>query len=112
MLSPEYIHSENERAAAEAAKFQHIPFMVWPGDIEKWRTGESLPIPFPTLGDYLAPGYEFEGDARMVDTSGMGAENEPAMSLNQMFDWLQADKAYAFVSHGQFQSYIQCYRRI
>lgn len=111
MLSPEYIHDENQRAAADAAKFHHVPFLIWPEDIENWRAGISLPIPFPTLGDYLAPGYEFDGDAQMVDTSGVGANNEPAMTLNQMFNWLETGKAYAFVSCGQFQSYIQKYRK-
>lgn len=112
MLSPEYIHDESEKAAAEAAKFNHVPFIIWPGDIENWSAGKNLPIPFPTLGDYVAPGYEPEGDARMVDTSGFGADDEPALTLDQMFSWLETGKAYAFITHGQFQSVIQCYRRI
>lgn len=112
MMSPQQIHNESERAAADAAKFHHVPFIIWPGDIDHWRAGENLPIPFPALGDYVPPGYETEGDAQMIDTSGFGGAGELAMTLDQVFDWLEVGAAYAFVSSGQFQAYIQKYRKI
>jgi hypothetical protein len=51
--------------------------------------------------------YEPEGEALFVDTSGFGAPDEPALTLTQFLDELEADKAYALVEVGQFQAYVQ-----
>jgi hypothetical protein len=112
MMSSQQIHDNSYRAATEAAKFNHVPFVIWPGDIDNWRAGKNLPVPFPMLGDYVPPGYETIGEPEMVDVSGFGTRGEPALTLDQMLDWLEANAAYAFVELGQFQGYIQKFRKI
>lgn len=112
MMAPEQIDHDNRENAAAAAKFHHVPYMIWPGDIEKWRAGVSLPIPFPNLGDHVPDNYELDGEALFIDTSGFGADNEGALSLSQMFDALETGKAYAFTESGQFQAYLQAYKRV
>lgn len=107
MMDLTTINSITNEQAENARKFHEIPYTIWPGDVDKWRAGESLPIPFPHLGDYVPDGYEADGDAWMVDTSGFGAPDEPALTQSQLFDKLQTGKAYAFVQVGQFQAYLQ-----
>ncbi len=85
--------------------------MVWPEDLAAWKKGLSMPLPFPFIGEYIAPGFEKYGDAMFVDSSGMGGEYEPAMTRDEMIDKIEAGKAYAIVSTGQFQVYVQGFTR-
>jgi hypothetical protein len=112
MMSLETINSTNRERALESAKFRHVPYMVWPQDIVDWKAGKGLPIPFPHLGDYVPDEYELDGDAWMVDTSGFGSPNEPALTLDQLLDKLVAGRAYAFVEVGQFQAYLQQFKKV
>jgi len=112
MMAPEQIDHDNRENAAAAAKFHHVPYMIWPGDIEKWRAGESLPIPFPNLGDYVPNGYELDGAALFIDTSGFGETGEASLTQDQVFDRLEVGKAYAFTEVGLFQAYLQAYIKV
>ena len=107
MMSLETINAMSNENAEHARKFHEIPYTIWPGDIEKWKAGEGLPIPFPNLGDYCPDGYELDGDAWMIDTSGFGSPGERALTTWQLLDKLETGKAYAFVEAGQFQAYLQ-----
>ena len=107
MMAPEIINALNNDKAAQAKHFHHVPYTVWQSDIDKWKTGEGLPIPFPHLGDYVPPGYALDGKSWMIDTSGFGADDEMALTYSQMLNKLEAGKAYAFIETGQFQAYLQ-----
>ncbi len=109
MMSPDTIRSMTQDRTALACKTREVPYLIWPEDIDDWRAGKRLPIPFPNLGDHIPDGYELDGDAWMIDTSGFGSPGEPALTLDQLFDKLEVGKAYAFVETGQFQSYLQQY---
>jgi len=111
MMDLATINALTDENAVAAAKFHHIPYTIWPGDIDKWKAGEGMPIPFPNLGDYVPDGYELDGNAWMVDTSGFGGPGERALTLTQLFDKLEIGKAYAFVECGQFQAYLQQFTR-
>lgn len=94
-------HGENAR------RFREVPYTIWPGDVDDWRAGKRTPIPFPNIGDYEPDGFEADGDPWMIDTSGFGAPDEMALTLDQLFDKLIVGKAYAFIKCGQFQAYLQ-----
>ena len=101
----------NNEHAEKAAKFREIPYTIWPGDIDDWRAGKRLPIPFPHIGHHEPDGFEIDGESWMVDTSGFGSPGEPALTQDQLFDKLEVGKAYAFVEVGQFQAYLQQFTR-
>jgi hypothetical protein len=56
----------------------------------------------PNIGDYRPKGFKLVDDM-MVDKSGFGSENEPALTVRQFALRLQHGKAYAIVEEGQFQ---------
>ncbi len=111
MMSPETIQSMQQDAHQQAADEGKTPYFVEQEDIDAWRAGRSLPFPFPNIGTYDPPGFTAEGDALFVDSSGFGADDEPALSLSQMLDELRPGFGYAIVCEGQFQIYIQSFRR-
>jgi len=107
MMALETIIAMNDEKTSNARKFHEIPYTIWPGDVDNWRNGKRLPIPFPHIGNHEPSGFELDGDPWMVDTSGFGLPGEPALTQDQLFDKLETGKAYAFVEVGQFQAYIQ-----
>jgi hypothetical protein len=109
MMSLSTIRNMQQEARQAAAENETKPYLVAHEDLEAWRRGEGFPLPFPMIGDYDPPGFDADGDALFVDTSGFGADNEPALSISQLLNTLQADKAYAFTEQGQFQAYLQPY---
>ena len=111
MMAPETIHAVNNDKSDYARKFHEIPYTIWPGDIENWKAGKNLPVPFPHLGDYIPNGYEADGEPWFIDTSGFGGPGEMAITIDQTFDKMQTGKAYAFVEVGQFQAYLQQFTR-
>ena len=58
--------------------------------IEKWRQTEAF----------------------FVDSSGMGGQNEPALTFNQLIAEVKQGHGYALISVGQFQVYIAEFRRL
>ncbi len=111
MMSLETIEHMTREAAREACEQQEKPYMVWPEDIVAWKEGRGLPIPFPMIGDYVPEGWEPEGDELFVDTSGFGSSNEPALTITQLLDKLEVGRGYAFVRMGQFQAYLQKFKK-
>jgi len=111
-MSPETIDMLQRSAAKEAAEKGRIPYLVRRRDVAAWETGRGFPIPFPMLGDYIPPGWTPDGDALFVDTSGFGSPGEPALTLPQLLEKIEPGVGYAFTQQGQFQAYIQPFRRV
>jgi len=111
MMSLQTIQNLQQEARKTAAKEGKKPYIVENEDIASWKAGRSLPIPFPNIGDYEPPGFTEEGEALFVDKSGFGVVGEPALTLEQMLDELIPGMGYAIVEEGQFQVYIQPFRR-
>ncbi len=111
MMSLQTIQKLQQDAHEDAAREGKMPYIVEQEDIDAWREGRSLPVPFPFIGDYDPPGFTAEGEALFVDTSGFGEPGEPALTHEQMFDKLVPGTGYALVEVGQFQAYIQPFRR-
>lgn len=106
MMSAETIRQMSAEAARKAARAKKVPYIVEQHDIDVWQyqlAHGGLRLPFPDIGDYRPKGYELI-DHFMVDSSGWGAESEPAYTIRGLlFDRLKVGKAYAIIEVGQFQ---------
>lgn len=115
MFSTEYIRSLQDEAAQRAAQENLTPYAPTLEEIEAMP-----PFPFPFIGDYIADGWEpvLDEDGEpltwFVDTSGFGANDEPALSISQLVDELRANAGkgygYALVEQGQFQGYLGVFK--
>ena len=50
-------------------------------------------FPFPNFGDFRPKGWKLV-ETYFVDSSGMGANNEPALSIRQFLDKLKTSRLY------------------
>jgi hypothetical protein len=114
MLSLSAIQNLSDEAAQRAAEENREPYVFWDKD-EVDRSVRSI----PNLGSHVPKGWSEFGDALFVDKSGMGADNEPALSLDQfkqevksIIDSHERDIGFAIVEEGQFQIYIQPFTRL
>jgi hypothetical protein len=107
MMSLETIDQMTRDAAREACDEQQKPYLIWPQDLEAWKRGEGFPMPFPMIGDYVPEGWEADGEALFIDTSGMGSPGEAALSVSELINKLEVGRGYAFTQQGQFQAYLQ-----
>jgi len=64
----------------------------------------------PKLGDYIPENWELV-NTYFVDNSGFGSENEPALTFEQFLTKVRKDYGYGIGECGQFQIYINEYRR-
>ena len=75
---------------------------------------EGYKIPF--IGDRRPKGFKPLGEPLFVDTSGFGRDDEPALSFRQSILAMRriveehGSVAWATISHGQFQAYLQAYK--
>ena len=120
MLGLSDIQQVNDEKAAEAAEEGKVPYVY--SDIAEVdrRSG----FPFPHLGDYIPEGwrkYADEGGLFFVDSSGWGEGNESALTaeafkseikkiitVNEFVGW---DIGWAIVEAGQFQVYVQAFKK-
>lgn len=116
----------NRDAALNAAADNRQPFLITAADKAAAMGGNFNTWNIPNLGDYVPPGWRrvslsdkigYRGydrglDAFWVDSSGMGAADEPALTLNQFAAVLESGKGYAVVSAGEFQLYVGVYERV
>lgn len=124
MFSPEYIRSLQDEAARKAASENLTPYAPTRDEIDAMP-----PFPFPFVGNYVADGWEpvkgdHEGEvwdgtnqeAWFVDTSGFGAPDEPALTVDQLKDRLRENVGkgygYALIEIGQFQGYLGVFKYV
>lgn len=118
MMSNAQIVQMSRDAAMRAAEESKVPLMVWPEDL----VDLSLIRGIPFLGDYVPRGwkrvgvpegrcvYKHDGvSCWFVDSSGFGADDEPALSIEQFLGCLEAGFGYAIVEAGQFQVHVAKY---
>jgi len=103
MMSASLIRNISDHAAYRAAQEDRVPLLIW--DPERDAAG----IPF--LGPYIPEGWRTEGESFMVDKTGWGADDEPAMSIRQFTEHLRQHPGlgWAIVEEGQFQVVVQGY---
>jgi hypothetical protein len=120
MLSLQYIQQISDEKAAEAAVENKEPYIYF--DNEEVDRLDSFP--FPHLGDYIPEGwrqYGGEGGLFFVDGTGFGEASEPALTgdqfksevkkilaVNALCGW---EIGWAIVEAGQFQVYIQAFKK-
>jgi hypothetical protein len=112
MMSLEAIKRMSSEAATVAAATNERPFTYW----NAAEVDELEGFPFPFLGDFEPPGWR-EVDRHFVDSSGFGADDEPALSARQ-FRQVILDRiaevpgtGWAVVEAGQFQVYVAEFQR-
>jgi len=114
MYGLETIRAMNRSAAEKATDEGLQPFVLdCPSLFD-----EMPPFPFPHLGDLCEEVDDRKEriDTLFVDTSGFGADNEPALSINQFVAKLKhlldehSEISVAIESAGQFQAYIAIWK--
>lgn len=105
MMSTEMIRELADEQAERAAREGRKPYVPW-DEAEVAGYGETRPVPFPNIGSYEPAGWALE-EHQLVDKSGMGAENEPALTLAGLRQWvtshLGTSSGYAIIEEGGFQ---------
>jgi hypothetical protein len=132
MMSLSAIRDLSREAAAKAAKENKVPLVLDEHDLKDLREKGTLTkggggIPF--IGDNVPDGwervnvwedddwperskYEYEGSGcYMVDTSGYGSPEEPALTVSQMGEIFKPGFGYALVESGQFQGHIGVFQK-
>lgn len=59
-----------------------------PYNLKNLNFDQIPPFPFPDLGDFLPDGYELV-DTWLCDSTGLGYESEPALTVNQLIEKLR-----------------------
>ncbi len=107
MMGIEHIQAMAEDAGLEAKTRGLEPYVYG------YSEEISTPFPFPHLGDYVPEGWELE-ERHFVDSSGMGDDNEPALTFRQfikvILDRQEDGPGWAVLEVGQFQLWVGEFR--
>jgi len=103
MMSLNQIHELSDEAARKAKRHGLRPMVLWPTEADRLKLGGSMPFPF--IGNYRPKGWKLV-DTYFVDRTGLGSENEPALSRAAFRSKLKAGMGYAVIEAGQFQVYV------
>ena len=104
------------RLTAEATKraraARMVPAVATDAQREAMASGQWSGFKFPFLGDHVPHGWTPDGEPFMVDTTGLD-NSGGAMALDRLRQIVAAapGAAWATVEHGQFQAYVQRFRR-
>lgn len=113
MMSIETIRqmaADATRKAARAKKQPYVPYDA--AEVEGWDS-----FPFAFVGDYVPRGWKLV-DTWFCDSSGFGADDEPALSVSQLKEKIlvKLDEketfGYAITQAGQFQVYVGVYQKL
>ena len=114
MMSLEAIKAESLEASARAARYHLKPYVVY----DTVELGNMPPFPFPAFGDEYEPkGWEFVEEL-FCDSSGMGADDEPALTARGLLDYIEQHLyeddtyGYAIGRVGQFQVYVKVFKKL
>jgi len=101
MMSIEYIQQLSHEAGIRADDLGTMPHVVRSQD----EIDSYPPFPFPAVGTYRPDGWELV-DEIFADKSGLGTDDEPALSTRQLKARLRVGYGYAIIEEGQFQVYL------
>lgn len=103
MYSLEYIVAMNNKATQKAQKNQKSPYIAkCDGDVNVKCC--------PLLGDFIPEGWQ-KVNEYFVDSSGFGREDEIALTFEQFLKKVKKDYGYTIGEVGQFQLYINEYKK-
>ena len=96
MFSQSQIMEMSRKAGRDAARAHRTPLL--------WEAGDTLDHlrRMPNLGDHRPKGWKLLS-WELVDSSGFGAEDEPALTPRQLLAWVKPGHGYAIIEQGQFQ---------
>ena len=100
MMDIRTIQMNSRNAGIKAAKDNMQPYEMWEGDVNTMP-----PFPFPFIGDLTPDGWEKVNEF-FVDSSGMGAQGEGAMTAQEFMKEIKVGYGYAITQQGQFQVYV------
>jgi len=112
MMSLGSIHQMSRETGKRAAQMAMMPYVP----IHEEEIYTYPPFPFPNIGDHRPKGWELV-DTLFCDSSGFGAEDEPALSVRQLrrklIELQRSDKAYGYavIEVGQFQLHLGVFER-
>lgn len=96
MMGLETIKAMNSGKAREAKRLGKLPLILWSeADKDNLRK-------IPHIGNWRPEGFTLVREL-LVDSSGFGATDEPALTFDQFCETAQVGKAYAIIEAGQFQ---------
>ena len=104
MMSQSVIKDLSDQQAKKARKAAAKPYVAT-CDGDREVTG------MPNFGSYRPDQWEMV-DTLFVDSSGYGAENEPALTLNRFLAAVKKGSGYAIVEEGQFQCVIGVFKKL
>ncbi len=98
MMSLQAIKRASDEQAGNAARLNKQPLVAFEdGYITcKW---------VPNIGGYKPDGWELI-QVHFVDISGIGRDDEPALTLEQFFTKVKSGLGYAIIEEGQFQIHV------
>ncbi len=112
MMDLAYIKELNREAAERASQENLSPFVYW----DESELDQSGGFPFPFIGDLEPTGW-IEIARHFVDSSGLGGDDEAALSIGQFIDLIR-DRitngpvtGWTIVEVGQFQVYVAEYHK-
>lgn len=106
MMSLKQIVDESRKQAVKAARLHKVPFLFEEEDREAFP-----PFPFPNIGSYRPKEWELV-DHFMADKAGMGSNDEPALTIEQLIRRLKPGMGYAIIEEGEFQLVIGEFKRV
>jgi hypothetical protein len=129
MYSIETIRDISRKAAREASRNRRQPLVIEAEDIEDALAGDNAAVKgIPFLGTYCPKGWKrvrltvdtagvYEGDnkgygAYFVDNSGLGADDEPALTFRRFLETIKPGYGYGIVEAGQFQIKVGQFERV
>ena len=125
MMSLETIRAMSDEQAEKAAKDNSTPNVPFNADdVNRMPGGDNWNgrrgFPFPNIGNYVPDGWVDTGESFFVDSSGFGADNESALTYQQLNRELmklveihrgKRRVGYAISEVGQFQLVVSVYER-
>ena len=115
MMSLAEINRLSDEAAKEAAEKGLVPYVPFNRkELDNYPT-----FPFPNIGSHKPEGWiELEDKRMFVDKTGMGDENEPALTIQQLLNRLyslydeDSSLGFAITEEGPFQAYISVFKKV
>jgi len=117
MMSPATIRALSDEAARKAARAKKQPYVFFDDDEVTRVFAQEGRAPIPFIGSYKPKGWS-KVEELFCDSSGLGRDDEPALSFQQfeakVREYLAKDGVYGFAvtEAEQFQVYVGVYRKI
>ncbi len=117
MYSSNTIVNLNAEAALAAAAKNLVPFIPWDAN-EIDVLGVDLLRQIPNIGSLDVSDAWDEINTVLVDSSGMGSESEPALTIRGCLEFIKqqveesSSRGFAIVSSGQFQVVLGVFERL